>query len=179
MTDQFNTIHYLQTGTLRQQQAHAVLQQYQVMEKLQHFDPLLAGTIPIGVDIDDSDLDIICCYQEPQVFQTCLEQYFSGFDDFRLYTTVINDTTSIIAQLQMGGWPVEIFGQGVPSREQAAFRHMLIEYQLLQQHGEPLRQEVIRLKKQGYKTEPAFARVLGIPGDPYQALLQLTISPGY
>ncbi len=29
------------------------------------------------------------------------------------------------------------------------------------------RQEIIALKKQGYKTEPAFAMALGLKGDPY------------
>lgn len=50
---------------------------------------------------------------------------------------------------------------------------MLVEYKLLQQHGEDFRQQVVALKKAGIKTEPAFAKLLQLPGDPYEALLQL------
>nr|WP_249665381.1 DUF4269 domain-containing protein [Mucilaginibacter sp. Bleaf8] len=61
----------------------------------------------------------------------------------------------------------------MPSQQQSAYRHLLIEHYLLQLHGESLRKQVISLKNQGYKTEPAFAMALNLEGDPYLALLQL------
>lgn len=50
---------------------------------------------------------------------------------------------------------------------------MLIEYNLLKTYGDPFRERIIQLKKQGIKTEPAFAQLLGLKGDPYLALLDL------
>lgn len=37
-----------------------MMSQYQIMEILQEFDPILVGTFPINIDIETSDLDIIC-----------------------------------------------------------------------------------------------------------------------
>ena len=52
---------------------------------------------------------------------------------------------------------------------------MLVEDKLLAQHGEAFRQQIVSLKRQGYKTEPAFALALGLEGDPYLALLTLEV----
>ena len=48
---------------------------------------------------------------------------------------------------------------------------MIVEYMLLMQHSH-IREE-IRLKENGIKTEPAFAQVLNIEGDPYEGLIVL------
>ena len=50
---------------------------------------------------------------------------------------------------------------------------MVIEYKLLQKGGHLFRRRVMELKTRGIKTEPAFALVLGLQGDPYEALLTL------
>lgn len=52
-----------------------------------------------------------------------------------------------------------------------AFRHMVVEHQILCTREEGFRQKILNLKRQGYKTEPAFAKVLGLRGDPYEAIL--------
>ena len=42
--------------------------------------------------------------------------------------------------------------------------------------GEEFRQQVVNLKKQGYKTEPAFAKLLGLNSEnPFDELLKLNI----
>jgi hypothetical protein len=56
----FTTIDYLKEGNDRQKKAYEVLLKYKIFEKLSNYSPLLAGTVPIEIDIEGSDLDIIC-----------------------------------------------------------------------------------------------------------------------
>lgn len=48
---------------------------------------------------------------------------------------------------------------------------MVIEYFLIK-NVNGLKEKVIKLKKQGYKTEPAFAYLLKLSGDPYESLIE-------
>lgn len=169
----FENIAYLSQGNERQRAAYRVLTQHRVLEKLAPFTPLLVGTIPLAIDVPGSDLDIICCWARKADFETALLTHFGAEPGFSLKHTVVKDRESIVANCTLGDFAVEFFGQGRPSREQDAYRHMLVEYKLLQQHGEAFRQRVVALKQAGVKTEPAFARLLHLPGDPYEALLQL------
>jgi hypothetical protein len=61
----------------------------------------------------------------------------------------------------------------VPTARQNGFRHLLVEAAVLAAGGEQWRRAVRRLKQQGLKTEPAFANLLRLSGDPYVALLEL------
>lgn len=177
MSDQhyghFDTLEYLATGSPRQQESYALLHGHQVFDKLTRYAPLLVGTIPIGIDVESSDLDIICCIKDEELFSADVKEAFSECQAFSLETAVINDVSSVIANFMIDGQLIEVFGQAVPVKEQNGYRHMIAEYELLRKHGEPLRQQVIQLKRQGLKTEPAFAQALGLAGDPYQALLYL------
>lgn len=169
----FDSISYLATGNLRQKNAYKILQDHLILKILQAYDPILVGTIPIAIDISSSDLDIICCYQDKKEFKNLLLESFSLFKDFSVEEKVIHSQEVVLAKMIVGEWEIEIFGQELPTREQAGYKHMLIENKLLIEHGEPFRQEIIKLKDQGYKTEPAFARLLKLTGDPYLELLKL------
>ena len=54
---------------------------------------------------------------------------------------------------------------------------MVVEARLLRHGGPEVRHKIRQLKGQGLKTEPAFAAVFGLPGDPYQTLLALAELP--
>ena len=169
--EQFHNLAYLSAGNIRQRAAYNLLLKYDVFGILQPFDPVLAGTIPINIDIENSDLDIICCFTDKADFKNAVLLNFSAFENFSQSDTNINQQETIVANFSVDGWPIEVFGQYIPTRQQNAYQHMIIEYLLLEHHGEPFRQEVIKLKKQGYKTEPAFAKLLELSGDPYLELL--------
>jgi hypothetical protein len=85
---------------------------------------------------------------------------------------VIKNDETIVANFRLDEFRIELFGQNRPTREQESYRHMIIEHRIILDRGESFRQEVIRLKKEGVKTEPAFCKLLGIEGDPYEALLR-------
>ena len=168
----FSTIEYLKTGNPRQIRAFEVLTQNKVLVNITKFTPVLAGTIPINIDIENSDLDIICYWENKIDFKEKLKAVFGKENAFSLRETKIHEQESVIVNFRIEEFEIEIFGQNIPVYNQNAYRHMLIEYKILQLKGEKFRQEIIRLKQNGYKTEPAFGVLLGLKNDPYQELLE-------
>ncbi len=166
-------IAYLKKGNLRQKTAWDLLYTHRVMEWLRPFDPLLAGTIPLGIDIEGSDLDILCRWKDPVVFQDLLYRAFHSYPSYELNRAEIDGRNTIICRFEIDSFPIEVFGQNRPTKTMEAWRHLLNEFQLLQEQGNTLREEVIRLKKQGMKTEPAFANALDWNGDPYELMLNI------
>jgi hypothetical protein len=171
----FTNIDYLKTGNVRQRAAYECIRALDVFTILKPFDPVLVGTIPIQVDIEESDLDIICYVTDDAQFKQVLEG-FAEFTGFRLKEVLINEVKCIIVNFCLDGFEFEIFGQNVPSQQQNAYKHMIIEHSILKERGEDFREKVINLKLQGYKTEPAFAKLLGLKGNPYKALLDYNVS---
>lgn len=168
----FDNIEYLQHGNNRQRQAYSILTSNQILSKLKRFDPILVGTIPINIDIENSDLDIICCFADKQEFQKSITDNFSNERSFTIREQPSLDALAIVANFVVDGLEIEIFGQSTPTKQQFAYRHLIVEHNLLNKHGEKFRQQIVEFKRQGYKTEPAFALALGLTGDPYIELLQ-------
>lgn len=158
----FTKIEYLKSGTARQQHAHEVLLKHKIVEKLAAFEPILTGTIPLNIDIETSDLDIICCFSDRAGFQHHLVNSFTHEQDFKIFSP--KHAGAVAASFWLDDFEIEIFGQPVPTQHQAAYRHMLVEHKILTEKGEAFRQQIIELKKQGYKTEPAFGKLLGLTG---------------
>lgn len=169
----FFNIDYLQQGTTVQQEVFSILKDSRILDLLSAYEPVLAGTIPIAVDVPGSDLDILCSFKDKNEFKQIVTALFENEINFTIGEIEVYGHTCVVANFDKAGYPFEIFAQAIPVREQMGYRHMVIEHQLLQQHGEPLRHEVIRLKQAGYKTEPAFCMALGIEGNPYLELLKL------
>lgn len=169
----FDTISYLMQGNERQRKASHSLIKYKVMEILQDFTPLLVGTIPIEIDIESSDLDIICCWKDKQQFMNRLSTHFASFPHFDIVEKEVNGECTVIAHFYLDSFEIEIFGQNRPVKEQHGYRHMIVEHALLEQYGIDFKTKIIELKKQGLKTEPAFAMLLALEGNPYSEMLAL------
>jgi hypothetical protein len=169
----FTAISYLDKGNARQQQVFNILNDLLIFDKLKRFSPVLTGTIPIGIDIEGSDLDIICCCEDLEEFKNGIALHFNHHDGFNIHQKEIRNLKTIIARFNYQGYQIEVFGQNRPVKEQEAYRHMLIEWNILQAKGDEFKQQIIELKKRGLKTEPAFAKLLGLKGDPYSELLKL------
>ncbi len=173
----WHDIAYLQKGTVRQQETYHLLKEHRILQILQHFDPVLVGTVPIEIDVANSDLDIICEIQESWIFERCVRSAFQHLPGFQFRNVTIHGVHSCIANFDIESFPIELFGQPIPVRQQNAYRHMEIEARLLIWAGEPAREAIRELKCNGLKTEPAFAQYFGIPGDPYQTLLDWATLP--
>lgn len=175
LKNDFLNHHYLKTGNPRQQEAYKQLQQLKIFENLKAYTPVLTGTIPIEIDIPESDLDIICYCKNHQQFEKDVAAFYAKMDAFTIKTTLWNHKKSIVAKFKTHSFTLEIFGQNTPVEQQHAYKHMLIEHKILQKMGPEFKAEIIKLKKEGLKTEPAFAKLLGLQGNPYTELLKVTI----
>jgi hypothetical protein len=150
------------------------LESLRVFEILHDYHPVLAGTIPLDIDIPGSDLDIICEVHNLDEFERVVRVAFGQYAGFRVARESVRGVLSIIVNFDYAGFPIEIFGQPKPVTEQNAYRHMLVEERLLAIGGEAARETIRALKLAGEKTEPAFARYFNLPGDPYAVLLELS-----
>ena len=171
MTD-FKNIDYLRVGSVRQIEAFNELIRLGIFDSLAKYSPHLTGTIPIGIDLPDSDLDIICECKDYEEFLSRLVELYGYYDEFVIHSKEYYGIKSTVAKFISGNFEIEIFGQNIPSEKQNAFRHMIIENKILLERGPGFREEIIKLKKSGYKTEPAFAKLLNLKGDPYDELLK-------
>lgn len=170
----FTKIDYLKNGNERQRRAYELLERHHIFEKLKYYSPILAGTVPIEIDIEGSDLDLI--FEVDLRFEEDFldDLMFSRFIpyDVDVEYPIINGEKCITLNFILEGFPIEIFGQNKPTVQQNAYLHMITEHRILQEKGEEFKQKIIELKKQGIKTEPAFGMLLGLE-NPYEDLLKL------
>jgi hypothetical protein len=166
-------ISYLNRGDPTQGKVYVAIREAGVFSKLKPFDPILTGTYPIGIYLPESDIDIACEYDDRQVFICALQESFHHHEGFSINQKTIRGIESIIARFEFKDFLFEIFGQAIPVEEQYSYRHMIKEFELLKSGDEDFRNKIITLKKDGLSTEEAFAKLLGISGDPYLGLLEI------
>ena len=171
----FTKLDYLKSGSQKQKRVYDVLTKYRIFEKLKDFSPILAGTIPIEIDIDGSDLDIICeidlRFEEDFLDEMMFSKIVPIEVDVKVENMIVNNEKCIVLSFMLEEFPIEIFGQNKPTIEQNAYRHMIAEYKILQEKGEEFKQKIIELKKKGMKTEPAFGLLMNLE-NPYEDLLK-------
>lgn len=146
-----------------------------VLDRLAPFDPHVAGTPPLGLDLPDSDIDILCHAPDLDAFEATVRAAFGEERGFVVKRWP--DHAAVIARFVTLDWPIEIFGQALPVAEQQGWRHFEVERRLLHIGGHPLHDQVMALRSAGTKTEPAFATLLKLEGDPHAALLALADLP--
>ncbi len=172
MPGHFRGLDHLRSVSARARNVAGLVSRHGVLQALSGFDPLLAGTIPINLDIDGSDLDILCHCPDPDAFADHTQAAFYHHDDFSLHRrpATQNVGPAIIIRFVLGDLPIEIFATDTPSECQFGFRHMLVEARLIYLLGPQLSEEIRKMKRAGVKTEPAFASLLALGGDPYLVL---------
>lgn len=141
-----------------------------LLTKLLPWQPLLSGSLPIGVHLEKSDLDILLCATAPNLAMYEINESLKdiGFVSWKKRS---GSSEQYVGRLQAGPRDIELFLCDQSPVNQNAHRHLLTEYLYLVKGGESLRSKVRSLKIAGASTEEAFAKALGIFGDAYQALL--------
>ncbi|PJZ76366.1 DUF4269 domain-containing protein [Leptospira neocaledonica] len=147
----------------------SLLKEHQIFQILSEFSPEFVGSIPIGVELPQSDIDIIC-ELKPSLLKVL--DSFSSYPGFQLSEKVLSKVPSIICRFRLGSEKVEIVAQDLPPKKQIAYLHMIIEEKILKEKGDNFRLSVLEKKKSGKNTEEAFAELLGLEGDPYFSLLE-------
>ncbi|MBP3961199.1 DUF4269 domain-containing protein [Paenibacillus sp. DLE-14] len=164
---------YLLDGSPVQIEVHNLLRNYFLFEKLRPYSPILVGTVPIGINVAGSDLDLICEVTDFNAFEAEMFAAFKQEQHFTIVRRVVAGLERIKVNFTLERWPIEIFAQSIRTTEQNGYRHMVVEARLLALFGHAFRAEIIQLKENGFKTEPAFAKALKLEGDPYLKLLEL------
>ena len=143
-----------------------IVEELDILKILSDYDARWVGTIPIDVHIEGSDVDIIC-HKAPLLY-TFIQEKFGDLSHFK----ITKSENRIVCNFSYKNVPFEIYAEDKPTHLQNGYLHMIAEKNLLNQHGETLREQVRAYKRAGFKTEPAFAKALKIEGDPYLELLK-------
>lgn len=166
-------ISYLLNGEILQQDAYRAVKRLNILEVLKKYNPILVGTIPIAVNVDGSDLDIVCEVHDFIEFENCVVKNFGENKKFELFRKNSSDEQIVVVNFFSEGFEFEIYAASIPTEVQNGYRHMIIEHRVLEICGEGFRKAIIELKNSGLKTEPSFAKLLGLVGDPYIELFRL------
>lgn len=173
-TVNFKELTYLKFGNQKQQEVYKILTELQLMEKLREFDPILVGTIPLAIDLPESDLDVICYVSDLRQFREVIIERLGDTHKLHFSYSTNNEIENMVIQFTYKEWSFELFAQPIPTALQNGYRHMVVEHRILSILGDGARHSIIKLKRSGIKTEPAFAKLLGLDGDPYEHLLILS-----
>lgn len=168
MKKDWRNIAYLAKGNPKQRICYMILHKYKILERLEGYDPIIIGTIPIEIDIEGSDVDIACQPDNLLFFSLFVRKQFSHYSYF--IERIMED--SYVAAFTLENIDFEIYGERTPVEKQNGYRHMIVEKRILDIAGKNFRNEIIKLKKKGYKTEPAFGKLLNME-NPYTELLSL------
>ena len=153
--------------------AFSALHSSAILKDFKKYRPLVAGTIPLGVEVADSDLDILMTSENLHELRDQLTLSYSGEENFSNSIKAFSGADTLLCNFTHQGTDFEIFAQSCESVQQTAYAHFQIEERLLKIKGPNFRQQILKLRQEGSKTEPAFATALGIDADPYLTLLKL------
>ncbi|MFQ3544596.1 DUF4269 domain-containing protein [Halobacillus rhizosphaerae] len=160
----------MKRGNNKQKAAYLMLAELEIFSQMRSYHPVLCGTIPLGIDVENSDLDIIMEVTDLKEFEQQLRRHYGDQAGFTMKNKMIRGREVVKANFIFQNFEVEIFGQHQPVHKQNAYLHMIIEFELLKETP-ALKNKVKDLKKRGYNTESAFCELLGLPGDPFVNLI--------
>lgn len=147
--------------------ADAAFAQLRIRELLAPFDPVNVSSLASGLGLEGSDLDVACDLRAPG-FEEAARAAFGSHEGFELRASGGGRTLVAFAG---PGLRVELVGEPLPVERQQAYRHAVAHRCAVEAGGPALAAAVRELRRRdGLKTEPALAAVLGLPGDPYAAV---------
>ncbi len=164
----------LSRGTERQKLAYQALQRLGIFELLKEHCPVVAGSIPIDVDLPDSPLEIFCSTDNLETFSEDVNQHFRDCEKFELHHTVIRNQPTVTAKFSSYEFHIELFAQGQSVFTQPAVVCTLVEARLLTFAPKEAKDKIRELKNKGLSTDQAFAQCFEIAGDAREELLKMS-----
>jgi len=141
---------------------------------LSAYQPLPSGGSLIGVSGKEADLDVLLNVKSPlteaeQIAEIC--RAATGLS-CKVELHAAENCANVVLQSAVGD--VEFFLENRPIFQQRSHRHLVNEWRLLVQHGQPLAESVRQLKASGLNTEQAFCRAAKLDEQsPFQTLLSI------
>ena len=155
------------------QTIYSMIKESDILSNLSQYGPLIAGTFPLNISSDTSDIDLILSAPDLVDLQRKLHSLYGGVSGFKDRFCKVEGVDSYIANFVLLDVPVEVFAQETPSVMQTAYAHFQVEEQILKVAGFDFKNEIIKLRNQGLKTKLAFATALKLKGEPFDAILNL------
>ncbi len=147
-----------------------------LLDGLRDYDPVVAGPCPLGLDGPECDVDVLCCGPPTSAFVEQVAATVPDAQAFAWHRVTFDDHPDVVViTLRLDDLPVEVVAQALPTREQLPYRRLVVERRLLALGGSRLQTRVRdeRLGPDLVEVEIAFARALGLDGDPVTAILRL------
>lgn len=151
---------------------HAV-EESKILKAFKKYTPFIAGTFPLGVYTQHSDVDVLMCAENLDEVEQELRNEYGEFLAFETNRSVVDKVETLIVNFNFKSTPFEIFVQNRPVVQQTAFLHFQAEERLLKFGGEDFKKKVMSLRLKDFKTEPAFLQALEMQGDAFAELLRL------
>jgi predicted metalloenzyme YecM len=133
--------------------------------------PLVVGTLPLGISVAGSDIDVVMESSDFEHTHGELKKAYGKFDEFELFSSRNDQGGYLCCRFKVHNTQVEFFVQDKHPTLQRGYNHYNIEEQLLKVGSEEFRLKLVEQRKQGIKTEQSYCNVLGISGDPFINLL--------
>lgn len=149
--------------------ANKAIEESGIPIKLNAYSPEVVSTIFVCLDTKESDIDIVCTYQEQDAF---VDEFNSAYSSFTAYSLRLH-RGHVVGQFRCNHFMFEVYASETPVYLQAGYRHYQVMKRLVKIGGNGFIDKVRQLKESGFKTEPAICRVMGISGEPYVAVLEL------
>lgn len=176
------SIDYLNQGSARQRRAARVLHEARIWDRLREIPEIefaLAGSLPLDLAAETSDLDIVVSVADLKVFLHQVREAFGQEREFAASLGLGRGGRCVLASFVVGHQAgeqerIEIFAQTLALPLQAAIMHLLVEARLmgLAPEDSTFIERLREARLSGLKTEEAFGVVLGL-SQPYEELLAL------
>jgi predicted metalloenzyme YecM len=144
-----------------------------IFSHINMYEPLIVGTFPLGIPTGESDVDILLNAEDFQAAHQTIHGLVNHHKDYSYKSNTYRNTKYLIYSFTHNRVPFEIYVQNKSTVKQYGFRHFFLEERILQLAKPDWRKKLVQLRADGLKTEPAFAQLLNLPGDPYESLLSL------